>query len=375
MRRPFGNEPDVSIFTLGTMRAVTSSEQMYEVVKAAFLADINHIETAPAYGPAEELLGKAIKKLKEEGKQPQGGWVLTSKILPGLTLPESKNQLKNILNRLGIKRINNLAIHGINLDEHLDWSLNGEGADFINWAKDKNLVGQVGFSSHGSISLIQKAIESNQFKFCSLHLHLLDLKRIPLSKIALRKGMGVIAISPADKGGRLQDPSQTLIKDCHPIPPLELAYKFLLSEGISTLTVGACNTKDLDLAKKLLKNYSSLNSIEKESLRNLQKQRELRVGENLCSQCEACLPCPNAVPIPELLHLNNLFVGHDLQVFTKERYNLIGKAGHWWASNNASACEKCQECIPRCPNNLEIPKLLEKVHRQLADKPRKRLWG
>ena len=132
------------------------------------------------------------------------------------------------------------SIHGINLHDHLDWALKGEGFRFIKWAKKESLIGQIGFSSHGSFTLIQSAIESNRFQFCNLHLHLLDQRRIPLAKIALKKGMGVLVISPADKGGRLQDPSAKLIKDCKPIQPLELAYRFLLAEGISTLTLGAC---------------------------------------------------------------------------------------------------------------------------------------
>ena len=44
----------------------------------------------------------------------------------------------------------------------------------------------------------------------------------------------------------------------------------------------------------------------------------------------ACLPCPNDVPIPELLRLRNLAIGHDMTPFCQERYNLIGRAGHWW---------------------------------------------
>ena len=77
-----------------------------------------------------------------------------------------------------------------------------------------NLADQIGFSSHGSQSLIKKALDSKCFQFCSLHLHLLDPSRIPLAKDALSKGIGVMAISPADKGGRLQFPSKTLIDGC-----------------------------------------------------------------------------------------------------------------------------------------------------------------
>ena len=67
-RRKFGVGPDVSLFTLGTMRALESPDQMHRVIKAAFHAGINHLETAPSYGPAESFIGAALKKLKEEEK-------------------------------------------------------------------------------------------------------------------------------------------------------------------------------------------------------------------------------------------------------------------------------------------------------------------
>ena len=51
VRRAFGTGPAVSLFTLGTMRALKDREQMIAVVQAAHAAGINHLETAPAYGP------------------------------------------------------------------------------------------------------------------------------------------------------------------------------------------------------------------------------------------------------------------------------------------------------------------------------------
>ncbi len=375
LRQKFGVGPDVSLFTLGTMRAVDSVDQMYEVIKAAYSAGINHLETAHAYGPAESFLGKALRKLKNEGIEPLGGWVITSKILPELTFTEGQKQLKEILSRLGLKRINNLAIHGINLDCHLDWILKGDGAELMLWAKAENLIDQVGFSSHGKIPLIQKALESNRFSFCSLHLHLLDPERIPLAQKALSRGIGVMAISPADKGGHLHSPSSIFSEDCSPFHPIELAYRFLLAKGISTLTLGACKAQDLNFAKQLKDANYPLNYQEKAALVQLQEKAKLRLGQSQCSQCRQCLPCPKDVPITDLLRLRNIDLGHGLHGFAKERYNLIGQAGHWWESVNASACEECGECLPRCPKELPIPTLLKDIHSRLSATPRRRLWG
>ncbi len=375
VRRPFGRCPQVSLFTLGTMRALESSRQMYDVVKMASSVGINHIETAPAYGPAETFLGRAIKQVNDEGLGPIGGWIITSKILPGISFKDGKKQLKSILSRLGEARIDNLAIHGLNRNEHLEWSLKGEGNDFLNWAEEEGLIGQVGFSSHGSEALIAQAIESNRFTFCSLHLHLLDPIRIPLAKKALSSGLGVMAISPADKGGHLHSPSKTLIQDCHPIEPIELAYRYLLAQGISTLTIGAKNPIDLKVASKLADKDGALKDDENNSIQQLLKARKERLNNSLCGQCQSCLPCPQNLPIPELLRLRNLTLGHDLITFTKERYNLIGKAGHWWENVDASACHRCGDCLPRCPHHLPIPDLLQETHKLLKSSPKRRLWN
>ena len=374
-RNPFGTGPEVSLFTLGTMRSIQSIDQMYSVLKKACLIGINHIETAHAYGPAEDFLGKSLEKLNHQGIQPKDDWIITSKILPGISLANGKNQIKEILSRLKRSKLHNLAIHGINLSKHLQWALKGEGSELIRWAKNESLIEQVGFSSHGSFSLIEEAINSQEFDFCSLHLHLLDQARIPLAQQALKNGMGVMAISPADKGGHIHTPSQTLIQDCSPIRPLELVYRFLLSQGISTLTLGACKAEDLSLAQELINSNSSLTKLEETSIKNLIKKSKERLKGTYCEQCNQCLPCPNEVPIPDLLRLRNIALGHGQETFSKERYNLIGKAGHWWETHNATACERCGDCLPRCPYNLHIPDLLEELHLKFEDSPRRRLWG
>ena len=354
------------------MRAVGSVEQMASVLETAAKIGINHLETAPAYGPAEQFLGEA---LQHSSTIPEGGWVTTSKLLPGSSLVEGQHQLDAILHRLGLSTLDNLAVHGINRQEHLEWALSGEGAQLMEWALSSGRVTQLGFSSHGTNALLEQALRSQRFDFCSLHLHLFDPQRLPLAHWALENGIGVMAISPADKGGRLQAPSPTLKDDCRPIDPLVLAYRFLLAQGVSTLTLGAAFSDDLTTAAHLAQADGPLQQQETEVLHQLKQRHRERVGNDLCGQCRACLPCPNQVPIPNLLRLRNLTLGHDLIEYSQERYNLIGRAGHWWDTIDASACESCGECLPRCPHGLNIPKLLADTHTRLVAAPRRRLWS
>jgi predicted aldo/keto reductase-like oxidoreductase len=365
----------VSPFTLGTMRALGSPAQMEAVLRAALAAGINHLETAPAYGPAESFLGQALTALAADGLAPDGGWRITSKLLPGTDLAADQEQLRAILRRLGTGHLTTLAVHGLNTAEHLEWATQGPGAELLAWALGEGLVGQVGFSSHGSPALIEAALASGRFTVCSLHLHLFDQIRLPLARAALREGLGVLAISPADKGGRLYDPPPELLGDCAPFHPLELAYRFLLDQGISTLSLGAEQPGDLAWAAAIGGPSPWLSDAHHAALKRLAASGRERLGAERCGQCRACLPCPNGVPIPELLRLRNLAVGHGMGAFAKERYNLIGRAGHWWEATNASACQRCSACLPRCPLELPIPDLLADTHRRLAAAPRRRLWG
>ena len=374
-RRPFGRGPAVSPFCLGTMRATGSPSQMAAVLDAAIAAGINHVETAPAYGAAELYLGQALKTLAARDPGAHNQLVITSKVLPGLTLNDGQQQLRAILERLGLPRLHNLAVHGLNRPEHLHWALEGPGAELLAWALGEGLVGQVGFSSHGSNTLIEQALASGRFNFCSLHLHLLDPARLPIARAALASGIGVLAISPADKGGRLYAPSPELLADCAPFQPLELAYRFLLDQGISTLSLGAEHPSDLSFAAALSGVSPWLEPQHRAALQRLSAARQERLGSEACGQCRACLPCPSSVPIPELLRLRNLAIGHGMTAFTQERYNLIGRAGHWWEAVDASACQRCGDCLPRCPHQLPIPDLLADTHQRLAAAPRRRLWG
>ena len=233
------------------MRATESPAQMAAVLDAALAAGINHLETAPAYGPAERYLGEALQALQQRDPTAHRQLVITSKLLPGPSLEKSQEQLRAILQRLGISQLHNLAVHGLNRPEHLDWALQGPGSELLRWALAEGLVAQVGFSSHGSNALIEQALASGRFQFCSLHLHLFDPARLPIARAALADGIGVLAISPADKGGRLYAPPAELRDDCAPFEPLELAYRFLLDQGISCLSLGAAQPGDLAWAAAL----------------------------------------------------------------------------------------------------------------------------
>ena len=99
-------------------------------------------------------------------------------------------------------------------------------------------------------------------------------------------------------------------------------------------------------------------------------QMDGRLNEvaELCTICNECLPCPEEINIPEVLRFRNLLQAYDMEDYGKFRYNMFEGEGHWFPGNFASKCTECGDCLPRCPEKLEIPKLLFDTHHRLFDR-------
>jgi predicted aldo/keto reductase-like oxidoreductase len=90
---------------------------------------------------------------------------------------------------------------------------------------------------------------------------------------------------------------------------------------------------------------------------------------NLCTLCDQCLPCPENINIPEVLRFRNLVEGYNMSDYGSFRYNMLEGQGHWFPGKFSFNCTECGDCIPRCPENLNIPKLLMETHKTLFNKP------
>jgi len=81
--------------------------------------------------------------------------------------------------KLQVKKIDLLAIHGINTPEHLHQSVKDGGCiDILKKFQKENLIGYIGFSTHGEISLIEKAISTN-FLIILICIGISSTKQIP----------------------------------------------------------------------------------------------------------------------------------------------------------------------------------------------------
>jgi predicted aldo/keto reductase-like oxidoreductase len=86
------------------------------------------------------------------------------------------------------------------------------------------------------------------------------------------------------------------------------------------------------------------------------------------------LPCPERINIPEVLRLRNLAIAYDMTQYGQYRYRMFENAGHWFPGTKGDRCTDCGDCLPRCPEELNIPALLRDTHEKLNGPARRRLW-
>ncbi len=387
--RRFGRtELQMPVFSCGGMRYQHSwkdlpPEQIPEAnqrnldatIRKAVEVGINHIETARGYGTSELQLGKILPQF------PRQDLIVQTKVSPKPDPLEFRRQFQQSLANLQLDYVDLLGIHGINNEETLHHALRPGGCleEARRW-QDAGQVRFIGFSTHGPTDIIVRAIESDQFDYVNLHWYYIFQDNWPAIAAARDRDIGVFIISPSDKGGKLYEPSQRLMKLCRPLSPMVFNNLFCLSHPeVHTLSLGASQPSDFTEHLKTLRFLSQADTVLPPIVARLEEAAIARLGKDWYLTWQEGLPSydqtPGQVNIPAILWLLNLAKAYDMLDYAQMRYNLLGNGGHWFPGQKAERVAELDlsACLRDSPHAAQIPGLLQEADRLLGGREVKRL--
>ena len=252
--------------------------------------------------------------------------------------------------------------------------------DFLQEERKAGRVRHLGFSFHGGNAAFDRYLKLHDegtihWDFVQIQMNYLDWKNSDAEYLYNQldqRGIPVLIMEPL-LGGRLSRVPDHIVRRLKTREPnrsvASWAFRFAgTPKSVLTVLSGMTYMEHL---QDNLATYSPLQLLTEEENHFLYDTAELlaKYPTIPCNDCKYCMPCPYGIDIPAiLLHYNKCVnEGNIPKSRQDENYKamrrafLVGYDRAVPALRQANHCIGCNKCVKHCPQNIRIPRELQRV--------------
>ena len=352
--------------TLGGDPARIHEAEATRMVRFAIDQGVNYVDTAYPYHRemSEPFLGRAL----QDGYRQR---IRLATKLPCKYVEDATDfdrYLDEQLKRLRTDHLDFYLLHGLNAES---WT-KVRDLGVLRWAETAIADGRfhhLGFSFHDRLEVFREIIDaSDLWLFCQIQYNFMDVEHQAGTeglKYAAGKGLAVVIMEPL-RGGLLArnvPPAVQQIWDgaLSQRAPADWGLQWVWNHPQVSVVLSGMNTMEQveqNVASASRSGPGTLTSQELE-LVALARNRYREQSRIPCTDCRYCLPCPSGVNIPGVFEAYNNAMIYGDEEAAQMRYLWIEEG------QRADVCVECEECLEKCPQQIEIPHWLAKAHELL----------
>lgn len=336
-----------------------------ELIEYFMKKGYNYFDTAYPYlnGNSEKI----VKTLLAD-RYPRESFVLTSK-LPIFSL-KSEEDMEKIFNeqleRCGVDYFDYYLLHNVSSKHHSKFT-DIDSFSFVKKLKKEGKIRHIGISSHDDSKFLDEILTKHpEIEVVQLQINFMDWNdKIMDSKncynVACKHEKQVI-IMEGLKGGALVNLPEEAINLLHKYDNEKsiVSWSFRYNLSLNNVMVILSGMNDISHLKENIEIFENFNRLNDEEYNLLDTVVKIvnKTNKIKCTECNYCINyCPQQINILKLFNLYNsqklLKQSHSLSMYFNNHISLGNK--------KASDCIKCNSCIKYCPQQINIPKELEKV--------------
>lgn len=333
-----------------------------EMIHYAMENGLNYFDTAYNYHneESEKFLGKVLSEF------PRESYFLTTK------LPIWKVEKEEDAERLFNEQLERLQTDYV--DFYLLHAMGAERKkimdkfnlyDFLVQKKNEGKIKHIGFSFHDSKEVLEELVSQHKWDVVQLQINYWDWEEIDaksLYEVLERHSIPCFVMEPV-RGGFLSTFTPKVEKHMKEYSSNSIAsWAIRWVSSLPNVAIVLSGMSNMDQLKDNINTLTNFQPITEEEQKVIDKViEELKsINPVPCTGCRYCMECPFGVNIPKVFSIYNDYKKTENKIITHRSYfEFLSE------KNRADRCQKCNSCVTKCPQHINIPEELEKIHEEL----------